>query len=110
MTSSSRSVPCASKTRVNALVARVPKDEVILAILRDAPFRALLRMRPIQNKFTPEGALRCRAVAAGLEDQSAKLHYGSVESGRKVGIAPLEVKELQDQPATATFRPLTTGY
>ena len=50
----------------------------------------------MQNTFAPEGALRCRAVAAGLKGWSANWHYGSVESGRKLGIPPREVKYLHD--------------
>jgi len=58
----------------------------------------------IQNTFAPEGALRCRAVAAGLQGQSASLHYGSVESGRKLGLPPREVKELRDLPLRTTYK------
>ncbi len=46
------------------------------------------------NTFTPEGALRCRAMASGLvSDRAAKLEFHvSSENGRNLGLAYIQVK------------------
>src|SRR5262252_4407192 len=52
-------------------------------------------MRAYQTPTAPEGALRCRAVASGLQDRSAGCISALDESGRNLWMRPPEVKDAE---------------
>ena len=56
-----------------------------------------------QNTLTPEGALRCRAVASGLKGPGGGIgiHVLS-EDGRNLGMAPIQVNPLENGYFTGT--------